>query len=72
MNVTNVLIYIRGSGTNRYLVALNLGEENDGINIAEAAKNATLTFSTKPRQGSLDLSNIQLKIGEGIIVHLVE
>lgn len=72
MNVTDVLIYIRGSGTNRYLVALNLGEENDGINIAGAAKNATLTFSTKPRQGSLNLSNIQLKIGEGIIVHLVE
>lgn len=71
-SVGDVLVYQRGEKGNRYVVALNLGKQQDGINIAKLGyTKGTLIFSTKSTQEkTIDLSNIQLDVGEGFIVHL--
>lgn len=73
-NVTDALVYIRGKEGDKYAVALNLGTEAYGVDITKLGYNkGTLIFSTKSEEEKkLDLSNINLGVGEGVIVRLEE
>lgn len=69
----NVLVFVRGnSDTGRYVVALNLGKTSQSIDVTPIGyREGTVEFSTKLRgKQKINLTNINLDVGEGIVIHL--
>ncbi len=58
-------------GSNRYLVALNFGEEEHTVDLGQLAPKAEVAVSTAmDREGRVDLSNLQVRPNEGLVIRL--
>ena len=68
----DLLAYIRKLGTQRFLVALNLGNDPHAVSFAEAMKDrGEIVISTHlDRDGELMEGELNLRANEGVIVSL--
>ena len=70
--VEDVFAYVRTApATDRFLVVLNFGDGSPTLNLSDIAQQATIAVATDMvRTGVVDLSNLNLKANEGLVLRL--